>query len=152
MKRRGLLNKHFCENKIQISPLRQKKLSIFTFPIMSIWKIYVAIATRLLIRPEPKTQLIVPPTYRCYMCNMKRIGFTASEEKSFTSIYYKLTYEPSAQVSRTKLTYEPSAQVSRAKEKRCPSSVLFQMYDVTSHLFEFAMFYLYFVFYIASMV
>ena len=40
---------------------------------------------------------------------MKRIGLTASEEKSFenvdngrktdTCIYYKLTYEPSAQVS-----------------------------------------------------
>ena len=41
--------------------------------------------------------------------NMKRIGFTASEEKSLenvddgrtttdSSIYYKLTYEPSAQV------------------------------------------------------
>ena len=54
----------------------------------------------------------------CNMANMKRITFTASEEKSFenvdtgrtngrtddggtthTSIYYKLTYEPSAQVS-----------------------------------------------------
>ena len=81
------------------------------------------------------------------MCNMQRIGFTASEEKSFTSIYYKLTYEPSAQVSRTKLTYEPSAQVSR----KCSSNVLFQMNEVTSHLFEFAMFYLYFVFYITSM-
>ena len=58
---------------------------------------------------KKNTQLFVPPTYKCYMCNMKRIGFTASEEKSFenvddgrttdTSIYYKLTYEPSAQVS-----------------------------------------------------
>ena len=56
-----------------------------------------------------KTQLFVPSTYRCYMCNLKRIGFTASEEKSFengndgrmtdSSIYYKLTYKPSDQVS-----------------------------------------------------
>ena len=30
MKRRGLLNKHFCK-KIQISPMRQKKLSISSF-------------------------------------------------------------------------------------------------------------------------
>ena len=39
---------------------------------------------------------------------MERIGFTASEEKSFENVddgrtdaclYYKLTYEPSAQVS-----------------------------------------------------
>ena len=47
------------------------------------------------------------------MWNMKRIDFTASEEKSFQNVdgrvtdgrtmgaclYYKLTYEPSAQVS-----------------------------------------------------
>ena len=30
-KRRGLLNKHFCKKKIQISPMRQKKLSISSF-------------------------------------------------------------------------------------------------------------------------
>ena len=43
------------------------------------------------------------------MCNMERIGLTVSEEMSFENvdgqtmpdacIYYKLTYEPSAQVS-----------------------------------------------------
>ena len=47
------------------------------------------------------------------MWNMERIGFTTSEEKSFENVdgrtedrrtkdaclYYKLTYEPSAQVS-----------------------------------------------------
>ena len=42
------------------------------------------------------------------MWNMKRIGLTASEEMSFenvdrrktdTVIYYKITYEPSAQLS-----------------------------------------------------
>ena len=35
----GLLNKRICENKIQISPMRQQKLSIFTFPIISLWKL-----------------------------------------------------------------------------------------------------------------
>ena len=60
------------------------------------------------MRPEQKTQLFVPPTYRCYICNMKRSGLMASEEKSFENvhddegrmldacIYYKLTYEPLA--------------------------------------------------------
>ena len=61
-----------------------------------------------------KTQLFVPPTYRCYM---DRPSVAASEENSFenvhdgrttddddgrtqdTSTYYKLTYEPSAKVS-----------------------------------------------------
>ena len=31
MKRRGPLNKHFCEKKFQISPMRQKKMSISSF-------------------------------------------------------------------------------------------------------------------------
>ena len=36
MKCEGLLNKHICEKKIQISPMRQQKLSISAFPIISL--------------------------------------------------------------------------------------------------------------------
>ena len=39
MKHGGLLNKHICEKKIQISPVRQQKLSISTFPIKSLWEL-----------------------------------------------------------------------------------------------------------------
>ena len=53
------------------------------------------------------------PTCRCYMYNMERIGLRASEEMLFENvdgrttdgrtpgacIYYKLNYEPTAQVS-----------------------------------------------------
>ena len=39
MKHGGLLNKHICEKKIQISPVRQQKLSISTFPIISLWEL-----------------------------------------------------------------------------------------------------------------
>ena len=39
MKRRGLLNKHFCKKKFKISPMRQKKLSISSFPIISLWEL-----------------------------------------------------------------------------------------------------------------
>ena len=68
-----------------------------------------------------RNSFIRSPTYKLYMCNManmKRITLKASEEKSFenvddgrtngrtddgrttdTSINYKLTYDPSAQVS-----------------------------------------------------
>ena len=61
-----------------------------------------------------KNITFVPPTCRCFVCNMEKIGLTASEEMSFENvdgrttdgrrtpdacIYYKLTYEPSAQVS-----------------------------------------------------
>ena len=35
MKHRGLLNKHFCKFFFKISPMRQKKLSISSFPIIS---------------------------------------------------------------------------------------------------------------------
>ena len=31
-------------------------------------------------------QLFVPSTYRCYMCNMERIGLTVSEEMSFENV------------------------------------------------------------------
>ena len=58
---------------------------------------------------EPKgsgelIMLFVPSAYRCYMWNTVRIGLMASEEMSFDGDghqmpAYKLTYEPSAQVS-----------------------------------------------------
>ena len=54
--------------------------------------------------------IFVPLAYRCYVGNMERIGFMASEEMSFENVddngrttdaclYYKLTFEPLAQVS-----------------------------------------------------
>ena len=65
MKRGGLLNKHIIssEKNLQISPMRQQKLSIFTFPIIGLCELKVAIVTRVFIGPEPKTQLFVPPTF-----------------------------------------------------------------------------------------
>ena len=39
MKHGELLTKHICEEKIQISPVRQQKLSISTFPIISLWEL-----------------------------------------------------------------------------------------------------------------
>ena len=37
IKHGGLLNKYFCKKKIQISPMTWQKLSISTFPIISLW-------------------------------------------------------------------------------------------------------------------
>ena len=122
MKRRGLLNKHFCKNKIQkqISPTRQQKLAIFTF---FHYKSMGSISCHSNQSPYPiktKTQLLFPPTCRWCMCNMRTIGPAVSEKKIFEIVddgrtdgrttddgrtdagawvYYKLTYEPSAQVS-----------------------------------------------------
>ena len=40
MQHGGLLNKHICGKKNQISPvLRQQKLSISSFPIISLWEL-----------------------------------------------------------------------------------------------------------------
>ena len=43
-------------------------------------------ATSVLIWLEQKSQLFVPPAYRCYMWNMEIIGFTASERMSFEKV------------------------------------------------------------------
>ena len=40
IKRGGLLNKHFCKKKIQIFQMTWQILSISTFPIMSLWKLF----------------------------------------------------------------------------------------------------------------
>ena len=39
MQHGGLLNKHICEEKKQISPVRRQKLSISNFPIISLWEL-----------------------------------------------------------------------------------------------------------------
>ena len=39
MKRRGLLNKHFCKKQIPNIPNETKKLSISSFPIISLWEL-----------------------------------------------------------------------------------------------------------------
>ena len=52
MKHGGLPNKYFCKKKNQISPMTWQKLSISTFTIIGLWELLVAIATRVLIRPE----------------------------------------------------------------------------------------------------
>ena len=39
MKHGGLLKKHIFEKKFQISPVRPQKLSISTFPIISLWEL-----------------------------------------------------------------------------------------------------------------
>ena len=40
MKRGELLDKNICEKKIQISPMRQQKLSISPFPIINLLPAY----------------------------------------------------------------------------------------------------------------
>ena len=39
MKHRGLLNKHFCKKNPNISIETEKKLQIYTFPILILWEL-----------------------------------------------------------------------------------------------------------------
>ena len=81
-------------------------MPIFIFSQYKSMATIVAIATRILIRLGQKTILFVPPAYRWYKYNMVRTGFMASEmsfenvdDDANACLYYKLTYEPLAQVS-----------------------------------------------------
>ena len=109
MKHRGLLNKHFCKKIPNIS-IETEKNANFHF---SHYKSMGTISCHSNQSSYP-TGIKNITTYRCYMCNMERIRLTASEEMSFENvdgrttddgrmpdacIYYKLTCEPTAQVS-----------------------------------------------------
>ena len=80
---RGLLKKHFCKTSVKKLYWDSNKCQFPLFPLrISQWQLLVAKATRVLIRLEQKkkTQLFIPPAYRCYVWNLvKRIGFMASE-------------------------------------------------------------------------
>ena len=83
MNHKGLFNKHFCKNKIQISPTRQQKLAIFTF---FHYKSMGSISYHSNQSPYPikkKTTQILSPTCKWCMCNMRTIGPAVSEKKIF---------------------------------------------------------------------
>ena len=84
----GVLIEHIFKTKTYISN-ETAEIVNFTFFIVSLLKLYVVIATRVLIRPEQNTficPLPLSPTYKSYLLNMK-ICLTASEEKSFENVH-----------------------------------------------------------------
>ena len=86
MKRRGLLNKHFCKKKIPNIPNETEKIVNFLF---SHYKSMGTISCHSNQSSYPsgiKNTTFRSPTYRCYMWNMRRIGLTASEEMSFENV------------------------------------------------------------------
>ena len=90
-------------------------MQILTFPIISLWELKVAIATRVLIQPEKEHNFLfpLPKDAMCVIwkelasrfqrrCRLKMLtdnGRTDNGRTPDACIYYKLTYEPSAQVS-----------------------------------------------------
>ena len=88
----------------------EKKIFL-VFPIVSLWDLSVAMETTILIQSAPKPNAINPPTQLWFTLNLIKIGLLASEIFFFeigdgrrrtttdACLSYKLTCEPSAQVS-----------------------------------------------------
>ena len=88
MKHGGLLNKYLCKKKIQISLMTWQKLSISTFLIISLWELKVAIATRVLIRPEIKNATYVEANVlSMFRPSFGFIPHMVSEKKIFKHFY-----------------------------------------------------------------
>ena len=86
MNRRGLLKKHICKKNLNICS-ETAEIANFHF---SHYKSMETIICHSNQSSYPigtkKTILFIPPTYRCYVWNMARIGFMASEEMSFENV------------------------------------------------------------------
>ena len=83
-----------------------EKKFFLVFPIVSLWDLSVAMETTILIKSAPKPNAINPPTQLWFTLNLIKIGLLASEIFFFDDgrttdacLSYKLTCEPSAQVS-----------------------------------------------------
>ena len=90
----------------------EKKIFL-VFPIVSLWDLSVAMETTILTQSAPKPNAINPPTQLWFTLNLIKIGLLASEIFFFeivdgrrrtttttdACLSYKLTCEPSAQVS-----------------------------------------------------
>ena len=86
MNRRGLLKKHSCRKKNQNFCSETAKIATFHFSHYKSMGTIRCHSNQSSYAIGTKTQLFVPLTYRRYMGNMERIGFTASEEKSFENV------------------------------------------------------------------
>ena len=85
MKRRRLLNK-ISVKKIQNIPNETEKIVNFLFSHYKSMGTISCHSNQSSYLNGTKKQLFVPPTYRCYIWNMRRIGPAASEKKSFENV------------------------------------------------------------------
>ena len=91
MNRRGLLKKLFCRKKFKISVVKQQKLPLYTFPIISKWKLQVAIATRVLIRLEQKITTTTTKQQQQQQQNKKTTTTKKTNKKTTTTTTKKKT-------------------------------------------------------------
>ena len=76
MNRRELLNKHFCKKNLNICN-KTVKIANFHFSHYKLMEIISCHSNQTSYPIGRKTQLFVPPIYRCYMWNMEIIGVMA---------------------------------------------------------------------------
>ena len=97
----------------------EKKIFL-VFPIVSLWDLSVAMETTILIQSAPKPNAINPPTQLWFTLNLIKLGLLASEIFFFEIVDgRRTTDDDDGRRRRTtdaclsyKLTCEPSAQVS----------------------------------------
>ena len=93
----------------------EKKIFL-VFPIVSLWDLSVAMETTILIQSAPKPNAINPPTQLWFTLNLIKIGVLASEIFFFEIVDGRQTTDDGRTTTDAclsyKLTCEPSAQVS----------------------------------------
>ena len=86
MNRRGLFKKHFCKKKNLNIYSETARTANFHFSHYKSIEIVSWHSNQSSFLIGTKTHLFLPPAYRCYMWNLVRIGFMASEEMSLENI------------------------------------------------------------------
>ena len=93
----------------------EKKIFL-VFPIVGLWDLSVAMETTILIQSAPKPNAINPPTQLWFTLNLIKIGLLASEIFLFEIVDGRTTDDGRRRTTDAclsyKLTCEPSAQVS----------------------------------------
>ena len=86
MNRRGLLKKHFCKKNLNIYSETAKTANFHFSGYKSTETVRCHSNQSSYPIGTKKTILFIPSTYRCYVWNMARISFMASEEMSFENV------------------------------------------------------------------
>ena len=85
MNRRGLLKKHFCKKNLNICS-EAAKVANFHFSHYKSMETISCHSNQSFYPMGQKIKLFISPAYRCYVWNIARIGFMASEEMSFENV------------------------------------------------------------------
>ena len=88
MKRKGLLNKHFCKQKIPNIPTETEKIVNFHFSHHKSMEILVAIVNRVLIQPKQKTQNFCRDKCNKHVCKVSASSTLWFLRRRFFNIFF----------------------------------------------------------------